>query len=187
MISTQVLGVVDTTDDRPHQQFIEDLRIRKIKGFIGTIDENGEYFDSVYKMNRSLAASISSDYRDRFLIELIQNAYDAHPLSTQEGKIKLTLDRRWGKFGVLFVANEGSPFTEDDVKSLCSIGLSEKPLGQSIGNKGLGFRSVIQIMDVPLVFSQNSNSPGDDYFSGYCFRFAVSRDYMNIIRGRQTP
>ena len=73
---------------------IEQLAANKIRGFQGTIGDNGEYLDEVYQSNASLTANVASDYRDRFLIELIQNAYDAHPVETRDGRIEITLDLR---------------------------------------------------------------------------------------------
>ncbi|RBI69028.1 hypothetical protein DQW77_15915 [Roseovarius sp. TE539] len=164
-----------------HRAVIETLAADKICGFRGTIGENGEYLDEVYKSNASLTANVASDYRDRFLIELIQNAYDAHPVQTRDGRIEITLDLRDEVEGTLFVANTGRAFTADNVKDLCNIGLSRKPLGESIGNKGLGFRSVVQITDVPRVYSQQFDAPAHGFFSGFCFGFAGAEDYKTLI------
>lgn len=160
---------------------VEGLASRKICGFRGTIGENGEYLDEVYRSNASLTASVATDYRDRFLIELIQNAYDAHLKDARGGHIEITLDLRRGTEGSLFVANTGRAFAKSNVEDLCSIGLSRKPLGESIGNKGLGFRSVVQITDTPMIYSQEAGSPGKDHFSGFCFRFAGADDYAAMI------
>lgn len=170
-----------STEETQQRQYVEELASRKIQGFVGTIDAHGEYLDPVYQSNRSLSESIGSDYKDRYLIELIQNAYDAHPVGTHDGKVHITLDRRCGKFGTLFVANSGHPFDENNVRGLCDIGLSQKPLGASIGNKGLGFRSVIQITNSPRIYSQCPDTLSRDRFSGFCFRFAVPKDYSNLI------
>lgn len=173
----QVKGTVLTL----HRSMIETLASDKIRGFRGTIGENGEYLDEVYKSNASLTANVASDYRDRFLIELIQNAYDAHPVKSRDGRIEITLDLRCEAEGTLFVANTGRAFTSDNVKDLCNIGLSRKPLGESIGNKGLGFRSVVQITDMPRIYSQQTGAPRQDSFSGFCFGFAGAADYQTLI------
>ncbi len=172
---------VASSESTLQREFVEQLAFRKMRGFQGTIDKNGIYLDSVYKSNRSLSQSIASDYRDRFLVELIQNAYDAHPVGTVDGQIDITFDKRWGEFGKLFIANKGSPFEEVNVESLCDIGLSQKPLDVSIGNKGLGFRSVVQISDAPKVYSQHPNAPNTNQFYGFCFRFAGQDDYSDLI------
>ena len=84
--------------------YIKELASRKIRGFRGTIDEHGQYLDEVYQSNSSLTANIASDYRDRFLSELIQNAYDAHPVGTRDGRLEIILDMRICEHGTLFVA-----------------------------------------------------------------------------------
>lgn len=173
---------VDKTPEKSlEREYVKELAARKIRGFRGTIDERGEYLDDVYQSNAKLTANIASDYRDRFLIELIQNAYDAHPAGTRDGRIEIILDMRVGRNGTLFVVNKGRPFAEGNVKDLCDIGLSRKPLGESIGNKGLGFRSVVQITDTPSIYSQSAMSPAKVRFSGFCFRFAGHDDYAELI------
>lgn len=174
-------GQMEGTALAPHRSMIEMLAADKIRGFRGTIGDNGEYLDEVYKSNASLTANVASDYRDRFLIELIQNAYDAHPIQTRDGRIEITLDLRYEAEGTLFVANTGRAFASENVKDLCNIGLSRKPLGESIGNKGLGFRSVVQITDTPRIYSQQTDAPRQDSFSGFCFGFAGAADYRALI------
>ena len=67
----------------------------------------------------------------------------------------------------LWVGNSGRPLDEDDVKGLCGIGASSK--GEitsrrraSIGHKGMGFKSVLEITATPEIVS-------DDY----AFRMAA--------------
>ena len=174
-------GAAKPTIDAPERRFIEQTKLGKIQSFRGTIDGEGKYLDPVYRSNRNLAATIASDYRNRFLIELIQNAYDAQPVEARDGNIEITLDRRYGRSGTLFIANSGSPFAEQNVKGLCDLGLSPKPLGQSIGNKGLGFRSIIQITDSPRIYSQRPAASDNRCYSGFCFRFAEAKDYPSLI------
>ena len=183
--SELVLGANETGGSGIEIEYVKELAARKIRGFRGTIDERGDYLDEVYQSNARLTANIASDYRDRFLIELIQNAYDAHPAGTRGGQIKVILDMREGEYGTLFVANKGRPFAEGNVKDLCDIGLSRKPLGESIGNKGLGFRSVVQITDAPCIYSQSVETASESHFSGFCFRFAEPDDYAELIDDRR--
>ena len=178
----QTIGAAIPVEETPQRQYVKELASRKIKGFLGTIDDDGNYLDNVYQSNRSLTANIASDYRDRFLIELIQNAYDTHPVGARDGQISITLDKRWGGNGTLFIANKGDAFAEKNVKGLCDIGLSQKPPGESIGNKGLGFRSVVQITNTPRIYSQCPVSPCENQFSGFCFRFAEPDDYSELIQ-----
>ena len=85
------------------------------------------------------------DYAGRFLYELVQNAYDAQPREATAGRIHVLLDPDAGEHGVLYVANTGTPFDADDFRAICEIAQSSKRPGQGIGNKGLGFRSVLAI------------------------------------------
>ena len=175
------VGAATNAEAQSQREYVEQLASRKIRAFQGTIDKHGEYLDEVYQSNASLSANIASEYRDRFLIELIQNAYDAHPVGTRNGRIEITLYIRGGETGTLFVANEGHPFAEKNVKDLCNIGLSQKPLGESIGNKGLGFRSIVQITDTPRIYSHRIHACSESNFSGFCFRFAGPSDYVALI------
>lgn len=161
--------------------YIEKIRDRKIQSFCGTIDEDGAYLDKIYAGNVSLAQSITADYHGRFLIELIQNAYDAHPHGRGDGEVEVLLDLDAGEHGTLYVANRGSPFTDKNVDALFDMGLSSKPPGESIGNKGLGFRSVLHITDKPFIFSQALPVGKKPQFDGFCFGFADPEDFDRLI------
>jgi hypothetical protein len=150
---------------------IERIASRKITGFLGTIDEAGDYYDPVHKQNQSLSQHIIADYHGRFLIELIQNAHDAHDRERLNGEISMLLASDEGDSGTLYVANRGQPFEPKNVDALCEMGLSSKPPGEAVGNKGLGFRSVRHVTDAPQVFSRLTEAAGDA-FDGYCFTFA---------------
>lgn len=163
------------------REFIETLAERKIKGFCGTIDDDGNYFDKVYAGSASLTESVTADYRGRFLIELVQNAYDVHPHDRVDGEIKVCLDLEEGAYGTLYVANRGAGFSKANVDALCDIGLSSKPPGESIGNKGLGFRSVLHITDAPLIFSQAPPVSKKARFDGFCFGFASDDELDRLI------
>lgn len=151
---------------------IDRIATRKIMGFLGTIDENGEYYDSVHKQNQSLSQHIIADYHGRFLIELIQNGHDAHDPSRGDGEIAILLAADEGDFGTLYVANRGKPFEPKNVDALCEMGLSSKPPGEAVGNKGLGFRSVRHITDAPQIFSRSQEGSPGGVFDGYRFGFA---------------
>ena len=57
----------------------------------------------------------------------------------------------------LWVANSGRPLDDGDVRGLCGIGASSKGVvgrrRASIGHKGMGFKSVLEITDSPEVYS----------------------------------
>ena len=103
----------------------------------------------------SQEAQVASDYRGRLVYELLQNADDAMAdVSTTDDRVSflVTDDELW-------IANTGRPLTEGDVHGLCGLGASSKvdTTGHrraSIGHKGLGFKSVLEITDEPAVYSR---------------------------------
>lgn len=154
----------------------------KLQAFGGTINiAAGVYLDDVYAQNKSVAEHTAADYHGRFLIELIQNANDAHERGQHDGQIEVLLVEDEGDFGTLYVANFGKPFTHDNVVALSRIGMSTKPPGESIGNKGLGFRSVSHVCDAPEIYSQAPDANDAATFKGYCFTFARSEDLSSRI------
>lgn len=98
-------------------------------------------------------------YEDRthFIYELLQNAEDALRRRGPDWKgnsqvrFNLASDK-------LAVTHSGHPFTEADVKSICSIALSTKG-DEAIGKFGIGFKSVYTFTERPEIHS------GDEAFS----------------------
>ena len=162
--------------------YVQRLAARKVQGFLGTIDSEGAYLSDIYLSAKSVGEAIAADYHGRFLLELIQNANDVHPSDRQDGEIELVFDRRVGPHGTLYVANRGAPFHPENVDALCALGLSSKPPGEAIGNKGLGFRSVRHVCDAPHIYSQTVRLGGAERFEGFCFRFAEPSDLAAMIK-----
>jgi hypothetical protein len=79
-------------------------------------------------------------YNGRQLLEMLQNADDASALATEnEKKAEIVLEH-----GVLRISNNGAPFDEGGFTSLMYIHRSFKPMQKDmIGQKGLGFRSIL--------------------------------------------
>src|SRR4051812_27325221 len=94
---------------------------------------------------RAVSLRAAEEYAGRFLLELLQNAHDAHPAAGRDGTCSLLLDEDEDEHGVLYVANGGDGFVWDRVTAICKLALSPKVVGEGIGNKGVGFRSVLQI------------------------------------------
>jgi hypothetical protein len=92
---------------------------------------------------------VGADYQGRAIYELLQNAFDK-----ADKNILIKVEGN-----TLYVANDGMPFTyaaeydydqgksqcRGDFQALCSISTSEKNRNESIGNKGVGFKSVFSI------------------------------------------
>ena len=141
------------------------------------------YVEDVFKTETRWAATqkrftafTALEYRDRFLIELIQNASDAHDPKGSPGLIWIRLDRDEEPFGCLYVANTGRPFTLSNFRSLAELGMSDKEPGSAIGHKGVGFRSVLSVSDRPEIYSARPDVIAGDAFTGFCFGFASEHD-----------
>lgn len=135
---------------------------------------------SIHLGARNLSQNVSDDYGDRFLVELIQNAHDAHEPNRSDGEIAIVLNPSEGLHGCLYVANRGNGFTKANMEGIANIAQSSKPVNEGIGNKGLGFRSVLQICTKPEIYSA-SGSGSKAGFDGYCFRFATVEDIQGFL------
>ena len=134
---------------------------------------------SMYQSLRNMSQFVSDDYGNRFLVELIQNAHDAHDPSRTDGEIAIVLDASDATHGCLYVANRGSGFARKNLEAITSIALSSKPVNLGIGNKGIGFRSVLQVCNWPEIYSASAEASGQ--FDGYCFRFATLDDFRDYL------
>ena len=137
-----------------------------------------------YNPTRSLTAltsQLTQEYEDRFLVELVQNAYDAHPPGTRDGRVYVRLDESTYGHAVLYVANKGRPFDEQNFDALTNVAQSSKPPGEGIGNKGVGFRSVLQVCDSPEIYSCDPESLNSEHFDGFCFSFATDDQIRQMV------
>ncbi|MDO9012381.1 MAG: hypothetical protein Q7U78_11335 [Gallionella sp.] len=93
----------------------------------------------------NLERYVAETYSARSFIELLQNADDAGAkrfLVMQDG------DR-------LICANDGRPFSRNDFYSLCRSASSDKKRGQSIGYRGIGFKSVVGMVSEVHLLSES--------------------------------
>lgn len=94
---------------------------------------------------------IAESYKTRALIELLQNADDARATNFGLHEIK----------NGFIVGNNGREFVLDDIESLCRSGSSNKKRGgDTIGYRGIGFKSVANLAEKVSVISGN-----------FCFSF----------------
>ncbi|MDN3262316.1 hypothetical protein QWJ26_21415 [Streptomyces sp. CSDS2] len=146
----------------------------------------GARSEQVLRMARQVnAVSYTSarEYAGRSLFELLQNGYDAHPRDRRDGRIHVLLDEAEGAWGTLYVANGGTPFTWRNVERVCELAQSSKDVGEGIGNKGVGFRSILLISDSPEIYSADPDGPLGPELDGYCFRFAQRADVEEFLAG----
>ena len=133
----------------------------------------------VYESLRSLNEIIGTQYGDRVLFELLQNAHDAHAVG-EKGEVAIHLAVGIDQTGVLLVANKGRPFSDSNFEAIRNIGTSDKEIGEGIGNKGLGFRSVEALTNDVRIFSAGAQMPAPT-FDGYCFRFASMEEIAELL------
>lgn len=98
-----------------------------------------KYLDSADEINSDYNREndFAKDYEGRQLFELLQNADDE--TEKNNGKLKICF-----KDGLLRVSNTGTPFSFEGVKSLLRANNSPKKVRTDvIGNKGLGFRAIL--------------------------------------------
>ncbi|WP_435182164.1 sacsin N-terminal ATP-binding-like domain-containing protein [Halorussus sp. AFM4] len=101
-----------------------------------------------------LEAADSADYSRRFVFELLQNADDEMPDSSDESR-KIRFELRGD---CLLVANTGRPFDAADLDAITTLTQTTKGDDgdeATIGHKGRGFTSILDITSNPGVFSQN--------------------------------
>ena len=91
----------------------------------------------------SMEKYMSESYDGRTFVELIQNADDAR---SREVKV-------FSVGNTLVVANSGRPFNEDDIMAICRSGSSNKLRGNSIGYRGVGFKSATTISNEIVIYS----------------------------------
>ncbi|MDA8311626.1 MAG: DUF3883 domain-containing protein [Actinomycetota bacterium] len=152
---------------------IRDLTARRIELF-GSAGSTWRFAASL----KSISEDTAQEYEGRALLELIQNGHDALG-GGPPGRIHVLLDES-GDAPVLYVANDGTPFSSTNFLAIVGFGLSDKGAGEGIGNKGLGFRSVLQLTDHPEVYSRNPDDSSDRAFSGYSFRFPTDEQLSGL-------
>ncbi len=119
------------------KEFINNIRNRQIES------------DKEYMLD-SLAGGIDRLQKafpryGSFLMEFVQNADDACSSSL---KIEILNNQ-------LLISNNGLPFEEENVKSICKVGRSSKTPKDYIGYLGVGFKSVFLISESPEIHSGN--------------------------------
>lgn len=94
----------------------------------------------------SMESYIAESYHSRSVIELLQNADDA-----LAKRFYVTAEEDY-----IIVANDGRYFEEKDIISICRSGSSTKKRdGKSIGYRGIGFKSVINLAERVHIISAN--------------------------------
>lgn len=116
-----------------------------------------EYINSTDKNNTRIIQDFNSeneirnDYRGREIYEMLQNAEDAGAEAKNE--IEVVIDY---SDDVISIANKGGkPFSDEGFTSIMRANQSSKIEEKLIGNKGLGFRSILNWAEEIEIHSKN--------------------------------
>ena len=142
---------------------IVDHALGEVRTFIDEL-KNGT---RKYKTIASLGGQIAQAYRGRCVLELLQNAHDVLPETPGGDPGLITFSLETAPDPMLLIANSGRAFDRKDFKGLCQLGQSPKDPNKSVGNKGLGFRSVLEVASGPEIWSTATTEGG----TAFVFRF----------------
>ena len=168
----------DLHGQRPKRLPAEDLT-RQVRDVLDNAVDAHRKKLKIYESLRNLNEVVGTEYGDRVLYELIQNAHDAH-LAEDQGRIAVRLEIRSETDGTLYVANGGSGFRSEDVDAIKNLATTAKEIGEGIGNKGLGFRSIEALTDGVQIFSRQGRE-NSGRFDGYCFKFATEDEIEGLL------
>ncbi len=138
--------------DVVRRQFIDELREEKQK------QDSQDLRNALTLLSKEL---YSEDVH--FVMELLQNAEDNEYPENTTPKLRFELQREdLLQRDDLTILNNEVGFTEQNVRSICSVGDSTKREHTTgyIGEKGIGFKSVFKVTDCPEIHS-----------AGFHFRF----------------
>lgn len=118
-----------------------------------TISQINASFISEAKNSPALLADMaamekymSESYSGRIIVELLQNADDAH-----SSRVYIT-----EQDGNVIFANNGRPFNDADVMAISRSGASEKKRGETIGYRGIGFKSTSFLSSEIIIYSNDT-------------------------------
>jgi len=146
---------------------------------------------SSYRNDHNLIASsygdeqrTLKDYNGRQLLELLQNAEDEGATD-----VFICLNTRTR---CISVSNTGTSFTSEGIRSLMYPSLSTKLSGEYIGNKGLGFRSVLNWADEIKIYTQGccvafSNQIACDVFETRLGLSPEDKKYIRQVKDLRAP
>lgn len=120
-----------------------------------------------YRTVASLRGQITQEYRGRCILELLQNAHDALAGAGPKDPRRISFVLTSGPEPELLVANSGRPFRRKDFEGICQLGQSPKDPNKSVGNKGLGFQSVLEVSTRPQIWS----TAADEGSPAFAFEF----------------
>ena len=155
--------VADPEDRSPARRegnrLVEEQARRQVRTFFDEL-KNGT---RNYRTVASLSGQITQEYRGRCVLELLQNAHDALAGARPDDPRRISFVLVTEPEPVLLIANSGRPFRQRDFEGICQLGQSPKDPNESVGNKGLGFQSVLEVSTRPQIWSTAAQE-GDPAF-----------------------
>jgi hypothetical protein len=100
---------------------LESLVRSELENAVDTERRGSKVYESLHNLNEV----IGTQYGDRVLYELIQNAHDAHSVG-DGGKISIRLVIQSGTEGMLYIANGGTGFRRQDIDAVRNLAISAK-------------------------------------------------------------
>ncbi len=120
-----------------------------------------------YRTVASLSGQITQEYRGRCVLELLQNAHDALAGARPDDPRRISFVLATEPEPVLLIANSGRPFRHEDFEGICQLGQSPKDPNESVGNKGLGFQSVLEVSTRPQIWSMTAEAGDPEFVFGF--------------------
>ena len=142
-----------STDHSSARQAGDELVVAKAQRQVQTFFDELKNGTSNYRTVASLDAQIAQEYRGRCILELLQNAHDALGHADPEEARRISFVLSTDPEPILSVANSGRPFCKEDLDGICQLAQSPKDPNENVGNKGLGFRSVLEVSSCPEIWS----------------------------------
>ena len=143
-----------------------------------------------YRTVASLSGQITQEYRGRCVLELLQNAHDALAGARPDDPRLISFVLASEPEPVLLIANSGRPFRLEDFEGICQLGQSPKDPNESVGNKGLGFQSVLEVSTRPQIWSTQADAGAPEFVFGFDptgTESLVERALAEIESGHSTP
>ena len=172
LMTSEELQDLDCQHRLAGQRIIEEQARRQVRTFLDEL-KNGT---TNYRTVASLGDQVAQEYRGRAVLELLQNAHDVlgHVGNDDRRQVSFVLNST-SEQPELLIANSGRPFRREDFRGICELAQSPKDPNESVGNKGLGFRSVLELTTRPEVWS-TAPAGGD-----IAFTFGFARDVLEPI------
>ena len=145
------------SDDSPSRRAGDEIIVAQAQRQVQTFFDELKNGTRNYRTVASLDAQIAQEYRGRCILELLQNAHDALAHADPDEARRISFVLSTDSEPVLSVGNSGRPFREEDFDGICQLAQSAKDPNESVGNKGLGFRSVLEVSSRPEIWVHGSH------------------------------